>query len=545
MCEHNHHTSRYGSALEHGEAHQKDHQNWSRRGFLRNLGILGGTSLMLGKVPVTAIGASPLSIALNGAEGDRILVLIRLKGGNDGLNTIIPLYDYSTYANFRPDVRIPENQYTKLTDEFAIPNTLNAIHPMWEAGAMRVINSVGYPDQNLSHFRSTDIWTSGSDAEVIDDSGWIGRYFGELYPDYLTNPPTVPPAIQIGGFGSSVFNDANMVNIAVNVSDPQQLEEIAERGELYDINNLPACLYGEQLGYLRSVANSTFYYAETISEASNRAANTVEYPNYNPLATSLATVARLIKGNLGTKIYMVTLDGFDTHARQTDLHSTLMLYLSEAIDLFYTDLAAGGWADKVLSMTFSEFGRRVMQNASRGTDHGAAAPIMLFGEAVNGNGVQGKRPDLNDLDNAGNLKFQTDFREIYATILEQWLCIDANTVNQTLGRDYTRLDLGFACNTTTTNTSAFDGISAFTHGIYPDGNGDYLIHFNLPTAARVKVDVVSVIGQPIATLVDQSMNGGQHQARFEVSNTRLPNGQYFYRIQTSNYKVSGAVQVMR
>lgn len=545
MQDHHNHT-RYGSALEHGEAHQKDHHHWSRRGFLRNLGILGGTSMLLGKLPVTAIGASPLSIALNGAEGDRILVLIRLKGGNDGLNTIIPLYDYRTYANARPDIRIRENDYTKLNDEFAIPNTLSRIHPLWEEGAMRVINSVGYPDQNLSHFRSTDIWSSGSDAAVIDNSGWLGRYLGDLYPNYLNNPPSVPPAIQIGGFGSSLFNDTNMVNISVNVSDPQQLEEIAERGQLYDLQNLPECLYGEQLGYMRTIANSTFFYAEVIAEAAEQGRNAVDYPTYNPLANSLATVARMIKGNLGTQIYMVTLDGFDTHARQAQYHSSLMNYLAEAVDLFYTDLAAGGYADKVLSMTFSEFGRRVLQNASQGTDHGAAAPLLLFGNGLNGSQIQGVKPNLDDMDQAGNLKFHTNFRQIYATILEQWLCIDSTTVNQTLGQDFERLNLGFACeNVTTSLQNKVYEPFGLTHGVYAVAPDAFLIKFQLPQTAKIQVDVVSSIGQPIASLVNQTLAAGKHQTTFNISNSRLPNGQYFYRIIVDGRLVSGSLQVLR
>ncbi|MEM6701000.1 MAG: twin-arginine translocation signal domain-containing protein, partial [Bacteroidota bacterium] len=149
---------RYGSALEHGKAHQKDHRNWSRRGFMKNLGLVGGASMLLGKVPVSAVGASPLSTALQGLDHDRVLVLIRLKGGNDGLNTIVPIYDYDRYANLRPTLRLPENNLIGLTDDIGMHQNLIDLQPMWEEDAMQVINSVGYPDQNLSHFRSTDIW---------------------------------------------------------------------------------------------------------------------------------------------------------------------------------------------------------------------------------------------------------------------------------------------------------------------------------------------------------------------------------------------------
>lgn len=540
MC--NHHNNRHGSALEHGEAHTKDHQRWSRRNFIRNLGMIGGGSMLLGNSAVSALGASPLSMALNGAEGDRVLVLIRLKGGNDGLNTIIPLFDYDTYANLRPNIRIPENDLITLTDEFAIPSSLQALEPLWNEGAMRVVNSVGYPDQNLSHFRSTDIWSSGSDADVVDSSGWLGRYLTDLYPTYLTNPPAVPPAIQIGGFGSLTFNDLDRNSLAVSVSDPRQLEEIAENGQLYDLNNLPECLYGDQLGYLRSVANSTFQYAEVISDAADAGRNAVEYPRHG-LANSLATVARLIKGNLGTKLYMVTLDGFDTHARQDTTHPQLMMQLAGAIQSFYTDLAAAGWADKVLAMTFSEFGRRVQQNASRGTDHGAAAPLMLFGGEINGSTIQGQRPNLSDLDGAGNLKFDTDFRQVYATILENWLCVDSSTVNQVMGQNFQRLNLGFQCGVTTSTFQA--ELASIQHYVAQNSRDAYTIHYQLPNTASVRIQVFSVMGQEVALLKNTRQHSGKYEVSFIPSQYRLPSGQYFYRITADEAVLSGGMQVVR
>ncbi|MEM0994240.1 MAG: DUF1501 domain-containing protein [Bacteroidota bacterium] len=536
---------RHGSALEHGKAHQRDHQNWSRRGFLKNLGLLGGTSMLLGQVPVQAIGASPLTKALGKLEGDRILVLIRLKGGNDGLNTIIPVFDYDRYAGFRPSIRIPESNIIGLTDEFGMPNTLSDLVPLWEEGGMSIVNSVGYPEQNLSHFRSTDIWASASDSNVIDSSGWLGRYLGQLHPDYLENPPDVPPAIQIGSFDSFVFSDLNNTNIAVSVADPGQLEEIAENGQLYDLNNLPDCIYGEQLGYMRTVANSTFFYAESISEASNTGQNSVDYPQNNPLARSLATVARLVKGKLGTKLYMVTLDGFDTHANQSGNHARLMTYLGEAVATFYQDLEAGGMEDKVLSMTFSEFGRRARQNASNGTDHGAAAPVILFGKGMEASAIKGKNPDLGDLDPTGNIKFDTDFRQLYATVLEKWLCINPAVVNQVLGYDYERVDLGFDCSISTDLDFWGKPKPTLTHRVIPSSGGDYIIQYDIPTGAKVQIQVFSVMGQTVATLAQATQMAGQHQVTFSPSEHRVPSGQYFYRIQVGSRIVSGGMQVVR
>ncbi|MEL6718403.1 MAG: DUF1501 domain-containing protein, partial [Bacteroidota bacterium] len=534
---------RYGSALEHGRAHQKDHNNWSRRGFLRNLGLLGGTSMLLGKVPLNAVGASPLSNALRSLDNDRVLVLIRLKGGNDGLNTIIPIYDYDRYANLRPSIRLPENNLIRLTDEFSMNQNLSDLQPMWEEDAMKVINSVGYPDQNLSHFRSTDIWSSASDAETIDNSGWLGRYLGGLYPNFLENPPDVPPALQIGGLGSNVFNDLNLVNIGLSVADTQQLEEIAQNGQLYDLNNLPDCTYGEQLGFVRTIANSTFFYAETIAEAADKGRNEVDYPTGNPLASQLATVARLIKGRLGTKMYMVTLEGFDTHANQLNNHARLMRYIGEGVKAFYDDLDAGSWSDRVLSMTFSEFGRRPEQNASNGTDHGAAAPVLLFGGALNESRVQGENPDLRDLDQAGNLKFATDFRQIYATVLEEWLCVKASTVNEVMGYDFERLDLGFQCNAIT-SIDTIQGKPRPAHWVSSSMADGYTIHYRLPEAAEVHIEIFTVLGQSITAWHPGQQIKGDHQVEFSPSRQQIPAGQYFYQIKAGKYKMSGGLQVV-
>ena len=222
MCNHkttDNKNMRHGAALEHGKAHEKDHQQWSRRSFLRNVGLAGTMSMMLGKFPLTAMSNSPLTYALSNTNSDRVLVLIRLKGGNDGLNTIIPLFDYGTYINKRPTIGLPQNQIINLNDEFGIPNYMEGLEGLWQNGQMKVVNSVGYPDQNLSHFRSSDIWASGSDSNELDSSGWLGRFLNNQFPDYISNPPEQPPAIQIGGTGNIIFNNSDNVS-ALNPCEP-------------------------------------------------------------------------------------------------------------------------------------------------------------------------------------------------------------------------------------------------------------------------------------------------------------------------------------
>ena len=389
--------------VEANDDHAREHAIWDRRSFFKALGVGIGGSMMLGGMRVGATALSPLTKALAAADSDRVLVFIRLKGGNDGLNTIVPIYDYSTYANNRSTVRINESDTFSLSSEFGMPNFMNSLESFWNDGKMKVVHGVGYEDQSLSHFRSSDIWATGTDESELLTSGFLGRYYEEEYSDYLTNPPDDPLAIQIGSVGNLMFRGSDATDYAFSVTDPNQLAQLAENGWLHDINNLPDCLYGEQVGYLRAITNSTYTYAGVINDAYNASTNAVSYPN-SPLSNQLALIARLIKGGLGTKVYLVTLDGFDTHALQPDMHQTLLTDLADGVTSFYQDLAADGRDNDVLGMTISEFGRRLEQNASDGTDHGAAAPAMFFGPALAGNGFIGDHPSLSDLDFAGKPK---------------------------------------------------------------------------------------------------------------------------------------------
>ena len=238
------------------DSHDQEHATWNRRSFIQALGLAGAGSMMLGGTNVSASAPSPLSVALSETQNDNILVIIRLKGGNDGLNTIVPLYDYDTYANLRPTIHHQENELLSLSPDFAIPSYMNALESVWGEGNMKVIHGVGYPDQNLSHFRSSDIWAS-ADAINNEQTGWWGRYFEDLYPDYLINPPQVPAAIQIGSIGNLIFEGTNS-NYAFAVANPEQLANIAQTGGLHDVENLPECVYGDQLLFLRAQTNTTF-----------------------------------------------------------------------------------------------------------------------------------------------------------------------------------------------------------------------------------------------------------------------------------------------
>jgi uncharacterized protein (DUF1501 family) len=550
MCDqHNNDTSKiHGSKLEHGEeAHEQHHRGWSRRDFIRTAGIAGGMSLFLSRVPVTALAHSPLSYALSNTNTDRILVLIRLKGGNDGVNTIIPAYQYGMYQTMRPNIAIPQNQLINLSNELAMPNTMAALQTLWQDGRMKVVNNVGYPDQNLSHFRSGDIWASASDSNVVDDSGWLGRWLNDLYPEFATNPPDVPPAIQIGGGGSITFTNPDEIDMSMIAANPEQLAEIALTGMLYDTQDVPDCYYGEQLTYMRTIANSTFRYAQSIADAYGASTNNGAYESTNnsplriDIAEQLAVVARLIKGGLGTRLYMVTVDGFDTHAGQNNVHPSLMYYLAVNVKAFYDDLAAGGVDNDVLCMTHSEFGRRIEQNASQGTDHGAAAPLMMFGSGLNGNGFVGGLPNLQNVDVVGNLQYAVDFRRIYATVLEDWLCIDTALVDQVMGQSFTRLpELGLVCLPTSTS---YSNIPSIQHkALY--GNGQVIIEYTLPEPMPVTIQVFDILGRPVEQLYKGQQWQGTHQVTFRSNQARLVAGIYVYSIEAGGRVYSQKIRLM-
>ncbi|MCB0588590.1 MAG: DUF1501 domain-containing protein [Phaeodactylibacter sp.] len=532
---------RYGSAPEHGAAHQQDHRKWSRRTFLKNLGLATGGATMLGGMPVKALGLSPLTALLNGGIEERALVIIRLAGGNDGLNTIVPLYDYGTYINHRPTLAIPQNQLLYLNDSFGMPQFMQELNPLWQEGQMKVIHGVGYPEQNLSHFRSSDIWDSASDSNVVENSGWLGRYILNQFPDFFTEPPSVPPAIQIGNYGSILFHDEAGNSLAYSVTEPEELEQLAQIGELYDTTNLPDCYFGEQLGFVRSITNSTFRYAESIVEAYQQSANTVEYSG--DLGYQLSLVARMVKGNLGTKLYLVSIDGFDTHAEQEDMHTMLMSEVASQVKAFFDDLSAGGRAQDVLCMTVSEFGRRLDENASGGTDHGAAAPILLFGPGLNGNGFVGAHPNLDNLDAAGNLIFTTDFRQVYASLLENWLCLDPVEVDEVLGGSYNRLSLGLDCIATSASGPAPG--SRLQAEIRRQDDGSIAIQYYLPEAGNAQLLIIDMMGRPVETLASGYQLFGTHQVIFRPSRRLPASGMYIAHLRMGNQAVSEKFTIIR
>lgn len=570
MCD-THHTSPHKGKNHDG--HDLEHKAWSRRSFLQALGIAGSGSMLLGSQYLTASAPSPLTAAISMAETDNILILIRLSGGNDGLSTVIPIEQYDLYANARPNIYLPESKILKLTDEFGVPTYMKNLEPLWGEGQFKAVHGVGYEGQSLSHFTGSDIFAN-TDLDTTgfsgEPTGWMGRHFEDLYPDYLITPPEAPAAIQIGNFGSLVF-EGDETNYAFVTNNIDQLEQIADTGLQYSLDQalFDQCMYGDQLRFLRGMSNTTLEYAGKIYDAAQRGQNQVEYQN-NDFARQLKLLARLIKGNLGTKVYMISMGGFDTHGNQPLAHERLMTNLSVAVNNFYEDIAFTNQDEKVLSMTFSEFGRRIFENGSNGTDHGKASPTLFFGSGLNGSAFVGDHPSLEDPNERGNLEYTMDFRDLYGTVLAEWLCVDRTLVERhLLGHPYKAINLGFNC-----SGEAFDEIvysdgdptpptpldprdtdpiaidptpellEAIVHKpFYPTDKTPH-IYLEMPFTAHVDIQLFNIMGQNLGTVYNEIMTQGSIEINIrERMSKYIATGKYIYRIRVQDKKMSKSVMV--
>jgi uncharacterized protein (DUF1501 family) len=360
---------------------------------------------------------------------DTILVVVQLTGGNDGLNTVIPYKD-PEYFKLRPTLQQPAAQVRKLNDQIGLHPSMTGLADLLQEKALCVVQGVGYPNPDQSHFRSMDIWQAASTARELND-GWIGRALTRM-------PPT--PAFHLAGKNDSAplaltgaparvptlasLQDFVLKTTAASGADKkkqtQLIEEVAKSGG--GGPNL--------LDFVKRTAVNTYASSKRLQDIGKNYTPKVPYPN-SGLAGHLKLAAQLIDANLGARLFYVALDNFDTHASQAVTHAQLLGELSQAMTAFYKDMAARGHKDRILLMTFSEFGRRAKENGSRGTDHGSAAPMLLVGGKVKA-GVVGAHPDLTKLE-LGNLKHHTDFRQVYAAVLDKWLGVPSK---QVLGKEF-------------------------------------------------------------------------------------------------------------
>jgi uncharacterized protein (DUF1501 family) len=463
---------------------------------------------------------------------------------------VIPLDQYANLSPARSNILIPAADVLPLngTTATGLHPAMTGMQSMYNNGFLSIVQSVSYPNPNFSHFQATDIWITGEDNGQTLNTGWMGRYLSYDYANFPAGYPntTVPDplAIEIGTSLSPVFQGPT-AGMAMAVTDP---------GSIYNLANgiqtpAPATPSGTELTYIREVAQQTNQYAGVLASAYNAGSSTTSlYPSGSQLGAALQAVAKLISGGLQTKVYMVSTanDGsYDTHAGQvvagattTGTHAIRLQNLSDCIKAFHDDLTASGSSQRVIGMTFSEFGRRIISNASVGTDHGSAAPLFVFGDQVQ-SGILGTNPQIPVSANVNdNLPMQYDFRSVYASILQDWFCVDSGDINNTiLLQNFQTLPLVNAADCTTgiheINSKA--GVTLISN--YPN---PFTTSTNITfttAGGHTLIQIFDGSGHLLRTLIDQTMTQGDYAVNFE--NQGYSTGVYYARFQ------NGVIQQVR
>jgi uncharacterized protein (DUF1501 family) len=521
-----------------------------RRSFLKNTlpATITMPALLNGFSVKAFTRSSPLVQALMGTttDTDKVLVLIQLNGGNDGLNMVIPLEFYGNYLNARQNIAIPQNKVLPLngTAKTGLHPSMTGLQTLYNEGKLSIVQAVGYPSPNFSHFRATDIWMTASDSDQVINSGWIGRYLGVEYPNYPNGFPNQqmpdPIAIQIGSV-TSVTLQGPAINMGMSISDPSSFYNFLDGVE----DPVPDTPWGKELKYIRMITEQTQQYSAVIRAAAAKVPSQGSYPGTNDLAAQLRIVARLVKGGLKTRVYMVSTGGFDTHASQvnaidtsTGTHANLMGRVSDAIKAFMDDLKGLGIEDRVIGMTFSEFGRRMKSNSSLGTDHGAAAPVFVFGKNVR-SGIVGNNPTIPTTTSVNdNIPFQYDFRSIYASLLKQWFCVNDVDLQTIMLKNFQDIPLAInaACKTT--------GLEEIIRGAGEELITNYPNPFVQTTSISFRtkgghtlIQVMDQLGRVIKVLTDKEYIAGVYTVSFDGYG--LAPGVYYARFQ------NGALQQVR
>lgn len=374
-----------------------------------------------------ATGDSLLTGGTGGSDAlkKNVLVVVQLSGGNDGLGTVIPYTD-QTYFSSRPTLAPKPDEILKLTGSVGLHPSLGGLKGLYDNGHMAVLQGVGYPNPNRSHFRSMEIWQSAR-PDVKEPTGWLGRLL-EADDDDIENTLR---AINIGNLlPRTLWNETTLVPSITNMESYQFRTDGRYMGDpsaqVDAIHHLcDHAVHGTEEEYVSQAAVDAFASSDTLKTAVGRYQTSVQYGN-NPFAEGLKLIAQVIAADLGTRIFYISLGGFDTHSSQAAQHGALLAMLDQGVSSFYNDLEKMGKADHVALMTFSEFGRRVHENGSAGTDHGTSLPMFLVGGNIKG-GIYGNNPDLTNLDQ-GDLRMQTDFRSVYSSVLTNWLGADPSKV---------------------------------------------------------------------------------------------------------------------
>lgn len=510
-----------------------------RRQFIRKVAYTSAAGLTLGGIPVNLLaGNGGLKRLAAASNNDNVLVFIQMHGGNDGLNTLIPISQYSEYYNLRPNIAIKHTGTRSYidVDPSVEDDARVGLHPdmlsfkeMYDESKVAIIQNVGYPNMNLSHFRGRDVVFMGIDesGQYNYHSGWMGRYLDNVYPGYPDAYPSEampdPIGIELSGTLSLAFHRENGIPIGLNIGNPDQFYQLINSVGVDPPISFPESHAGDELRYIMEFEQKSNQYAGRLKDVYDAGGeSTIEYRNGYPyaspgrannLASQLKLIARLLGGGVKTKIFLCRIGGFDTHGAQVEeydsslgLHASLLYNMSTAVQDFYNDLKERGIDSKVLSLTFTEFGRRAYSNASYGTDHGTATPVFVFGTKLN-NGIYGINPGLgpDDLHN-GNLVYNIDYRQIYTSVIQDWFEGDNEALIQTGFSNW--VDTKLPIVKVTGTPDYMPGKNAASLRLFPNPAQDVIyLQYNLELKGAVTFNVLDLSGRKLKSVQVEGVFG--------------------------------------
>jgi uncharacterized protein (DUF1501 family) len=500
-----------------------------RRKFLKYASATLATPFLFNGQWMNAMANDSVIEGFGAYNPDRKLVLIQLNGGNDGLNMVIPISQYDNLANARGNILVQKSQILKLTDETGLHPSMPELTNLYKEGKVQIIQGVGYPNPNLSHFRSKDILMSASDSNININSGWMGRLFSNKFPGYPAGYPSTskphPIALTIGSTSSAICQSelANYSSVLTNLSS----NYINSSGN----TNFPQTPFGNELRFLTNMMEQTESYLSVIKAAAAKGKTlSALYPvaGQNSLADQLKLVANLIAGGLQTQIYVVSLGGWDTHSLQvtsltdklTGAQPTLFSKVSKAIAAFEDDLKLMGKADEVIGFVFTEFGRRIKSNDSLGTDHGTTWPAIVFGSKVNP-GIIGQNPVIAAVvGKSDNLALQNDFRSIYSGFYKQWFNLEDQEILQILGKSFPEIQV--IANSTAISNQSVNATEKIKLWPNPIDNNTQLSFESDGNLSQIMI--YSMNGQLIENHLRQKFPPGRAQISLQL--THLAKGTY-------------------
>ena len=569
--------------------------NASRRRFLKTLPAAISLPFTLAGIPLNLMAENALTkMARASLDNDRVLIILQMHGGNDGLNCLIPVADYELYYSKRANIAIPaRNSIRKYIPlDSTLPSEQQVgLHPdmaamkhMYDQGRLAVVQGVSYKNNNGSHFRGRDIQFMGGAYDEYLQSGWVGRYLeGEIdpaqYPEDFPNAEMPDPlAIEMGNDVSLIFHQEGNIPTSISIYDPIEFGNLVGNlegflDEQMDPRGIPPAYlhdspYYDELQWILSLEDKSKDYAARLAEVYQAGIQIPGYTNYpeiypfnapksslkNSLTPQLQIIARLLSGGCKTKVFLIKTGGFDTHASQVEsydptmgVHAALMYHISTAMDAFQQDLRKRGLDDRVLTVTTSEFGRRIYSNGSYGTDHGTGGPMFIFGQGAQA-GMVGKVPDLTK----ANVELQFDYRLVYANIMKDWLLVPDDRLNEIFpglmtaqgtsdGVVFESLPLA---KQVITGTEAFIDDRFALDDCFPNPAKDKTtFRFQINNRQHVSIWLYDGTGRQVMAVTDQTHEPGLHEIERHLGD--LPAGLYRYEMKTGFFKKSRSMVVLK